>query len=325
MCNGNVGRSWWFKLTLPGLVLVVAILLSEGLVILLGATPVEASGQVPGVPDCTGTQQKPSFGSAVVVDSSEVICSDVTSFGGTVVVRGIVKGDIVAFGGKVLIAGIVNGDIYLYGGNVTLQNGAQVNGDIHLCNGQWVKAEASQLHGNLYGCSQSAAQFVTSDSGGIVRFWLILTWIGAGLLLTSLLPEHVMLVRTTAISKKRRSFVLGLLSMLLAPIVLAVLIALIIAVPLAIIVGVGLIAAWVLGTVAIGWQLGEYIVRRVAPHYNTRLIQVIVGLTVLALVESLPVVGWLISLFVGVIGLGAVFLSHFGTRLYSQPKQPLVL
>lgn len=325
MRNGNVGRSWWFKLTLPGLVLVVAIMLSEGLVILLGASPVEAAGQVPGAPDCTGTQQKPSFGSAVVVDSSEVICSDVTSFGGTVVVRGNVNGDIVAFGGKVLIAGIVNGDIYLYSGNVTLQNGAQVNGNIHLCNGQWVRAEASQLHGNVYGCSQSAAQFLTSDSGGIVRFWLILTWIGAGLLLTSLLPEHVMLVRTTALSKKRRSFVLGLLSMLLAPIVLAVLIALIIAVPLAILVGVGLIAAWVLGTVAIGWQLGDYIVRRVAPHYNTRLIQVIVGLTVLALIESLPVVGWLISLLVGVVGLGAVFLSRFGTRLYSQPKQPIML
>lgn len=324
MRNGNVGRSWWFKLTLPGLVLIVAIMLSEGLVVLLGAASAEAA-QVPGVPECTGTQQKPSFGSAVVVDSSEVICSDVTSFGGTVVVRGKVNGDIVAFGGKVLIAGIVNGDIYLYNGNVTLQNGAQVNGNIHLCNGQWVKADVSQLHGNIYGCSQSIAQFATSDSGGIVRFWLIVTWIGAGLLLTSLLPEHVMLVRTTAISKKRRSFVLGLLSMLLAPIILAVLIALIIAVPLAILVGVGLIAAWVLGTVAIGWQLGEYIVRRVAPHYNTRLIQVIVGLTVLALIESLPVVGWLVSLLVGVVGLGAVFLSRFGTRLYSQPKQPILL
>jgi hypothetical protein len=326
----NVGRRWWFMLLLLGLILGIAVVLCEGLILLLhGATEAEAANRVAsGVPDtsnCTGMQQKPSFGAAVVVDTNEVICSDLTSFGGTAVVNGEVNGDIVVFGGKVVIAGVVNGDIYLYGGDLTLQNGAQVNGDMHLCNSQWVKATTAQLHGDVYGCSQSVSQLVMDSGGGFNRFWLLITWIGAGLLLTSLLPEHVMLVRTTAMSKKRRSFVLGLLSMLLAPAVLAVLVALIIALPLAILVVVGLIAAWVLGTVAVGWQLGEYLVQRLAPQHNTRLLQVVVGLTVLALLESLPGIGWLISIGVGILGLGAVFLSRFGTRLYSQPRQPLML
>ena len=102
----------------------------------------------------------------------------------------------------------------------------------------------------------------------------------------------------------RRSLVLGLLSALLAPAVLAVLVALIISIPLAIIVAIGLVAAWALGTVAIGWLVGDYILRTLTPHQqHTRVAQVVVGL----------------------LGLGAVFLRRFGTRLYTQPRQPLPL
>jgi hypothetical protein len=135
----------------------------------------------------------------------------------------------------------------------------------------------------------------------------------------------VMIVRTTVKSKTRRSLILGLLTVLLAPAVLAVTIALIISIPLAILVVVGLIAAWALGTVAIGWIVGDYIMRTVAPRQNKRPLQVAVGLTVLALAGSLPYIGWFVSIGAGLLGLGAVLLSRFGTRLYSQPRQPLSL
>ncbi len=319
----KVERRWWVKLTLPGLVLVIMFFMNEGLIVLLHAVPTAyAAGSIA---DCTGSHRTPSFGSAVVVNGNEVICSDITSFGGTVVIRGVVRGNIVSFGGNVIIAGTADGNIYLYGGNVTMQNEAQVNGNIHLCGGQWVRGDRSQLHGAVSGCSQSVAQIFLNDGGNFeFRFWVIITWIGAGLLLMTLLPEHVMLVRMTVRSKTRRSFVLGLLSLLLAPAVLAVLIALIVALPLAIIVAIGLLAAWVLGTVAIGWLVGDYLLKRVAPQYNTRLAQVIVGLVLLALAESFPYIGWFVSIIVGMVGVGAVFLSRFGTRLYSQPKQPLM-
>jgi hypothetical protein len=114
-----------------------------------------------------------------------------------------------------------------------------------------------------------------------------------------------------------------MLSILLAPAILAVLVALIIPIPLAILIAIVLIAAWALGTISVGWLIGEYIVRIVSPQHNTRVLQVVVGLTVLVLAGSLPYIGWLVILGAGLLGLGAVFLSRFGTRLYSQPKQPL--
>ena len=107
---------------------------------------------------------------------------------------------------------------------------------------------------------------------------------------------------------------------------LIVLIGLIVSIPLALIVLLGLLAAWILGSVAIGWMIGEQIVQALTtrqPTRNTRYLQVIVGLIALALLSSLPFIGWLISIGTGLLGLGAVLLSRFGTRLYSQPKQPL--
>ena len=316
--------------TLPGLVLLAAFLLTGR----IEATHVttafaanthseqsnELSKQI-----CTSSHRGPFFGTDDVIDSKEIVCGNVTSFGGTIVIQGEVQGDVVVFGTNVIIDGTVNGTITAYGGSITLQNNASVYGDIHLCQGVWTPGGEPHLHGNLDGCPKSAEQLLMSDAGPDFWFWSTLAWVALGILLMVLLPEHVMLVRTTVTSKTRRSLALGLLSILLALPVLAILVALIISIPLAIIVVIGIIAAWALGTVAVGSLLGEYIVRVVAPQKNTRPVQVVVGLTVLVLAGSLPYIGWVISIGAGLIGLGAVFLSRFGTRLYSQPKQPIML
>jgi hypothetical protein len=333
----KVSRKQQLMLTLPGFMLLATFLIASGVGALQGETltalATEATGKIriadkaalrPLI-DCTEGHRGPSFNSAVVVTEGEVVCSDLTSFGGSVTIHGVIKGDVVVFGGNSVIDGVVNGNVTLYGGNLTLQDGAQVNGDIHVCGGVWTGSSDSRLHRNVFSCTKSLGTLLTSVNGANIRFWSTLVWVILGIVLTSLLPEHVMLVRTTAKSKMGRSFVLGLLSVLLAPAILAVLVGLIISIPLAILVSVGLIAAWALGIVAIGWIVGDYIVCSVAPQHSTRLLQVIVGMTALALAGSLPSVGLWITIGSGLVGLGAVLLSRFGTRLYSPPRHPLPL
>src|SRR5690242_5001127 len=134
--------------TLPGLWLLAAFLISIGGVgALVGGQPTASAmvSQTAGSSrQCTGEIHRPSFGSAVVVTSGEVICSNITSFGGTVVIRGEVIGDIVSFGGNIIIDGMVDGDVTLYGGNATLQDGAHINGDIHVCGGHWIEGTGTQ-------------------------------------------------------------------------------------------------------------------------------------------------------------------------------------
>jgi len=235
-----------------------------------------------------------------------------------------VRGNILAFGSNIHIAGTVSGNVNLYGGSATLQNSSHMHGNINLFGGDQRLEAGAHLDGEITNRSQHVSFWLPGiNTGFAFPFWQIVVWVMLGLTLISLLPEHLMFVRTTVTNKTRRSLLLGLLSLLLAPTILIVLIALIIPIPLAIIIAIGLIAAWALGTIAIGWLVGEYIMRVIAPRHNTRLAQVSVGLTVLILVGSIPYIGWIVSVGAGVLGLGAVFLSRYGTRLYSQPRHPL--
>jgi hypothetical protein len=234
------------------------------------------------------------------------------------------RGNVTAFNSNVIIAGVIVGNMTLFGGTILLSNSYQVHGHIDLYGTRQLN-EQNTLHDGTITDHASHPWFHRGMGEFSFPFLSLFIWVVVGIALITLLPEHVMFVRTTATTKTRRSILIGLLSILLAPAVLVVLVALILPIPVALILSLGFIAAWALGTVAIGWIVGEYIVRAVAPQYNTRLIDVVVGLTALVLVGSIPYIGWLISIGVGLFGLGAVFLSRFGTRLYSQPKQPLTL
>lgn len=328
----KVSRRQRFMFSLPGLVLLAAFLISGGVEALTTGVPTAsaqgasdrlASQVAEPQADCIGEQRKPSFRSAVVVSKGDVVCGDLTSFWGNVTIHGEVKGDVMVIGGNVVIDGGVDGNVTLYGGNLSSSPGAHVNGDIHVCGGQRYRDANLLLHGSYFGCPTGVVDMLGSDAGIQFRFWYIVTWVLLGMLLTTLLPEHVMMVRTTIKHKARRSLALGLLSILLAPTIFAVLLALIIPIPLAILVAVGLIAAWALGLVATGWIIGNWIVQRILPHYDTRLVQIGVGMAILALFGSLPYIGWFVNIGVGILGVGAVFLSRFGTRLYGSPKQPL--
>jgi len=322
--NMLTGRIRWFMTLLLLPVLLLGI--GEGALPWLTPTVLAAGKQVQkGWYDCGGERRGPSFGAAIIVDTNQVICGDLTSFGGIVAINGVVQGDVVTFGGKVIIAGTVDGNVDSYGGTVTLQSGSHVNGDLNLYAGGWTRGSGAEVNGNIIDHTRHIGPLFFGGDEFRFPFGPILMWGALGLLLIWLLPEHVMFVRTTVTSKPRRSLTIGLLSALLALPVVVVLIALIITIPVAIIVALGLIVAWAFGTVAVGWLVGDHVVRKIAPHYNTRPIQVVVGLTVLVLAGSLPYVGCWISIGAGLLGLGAVLLSRFGTRLYSQPKQPLAL
>lgn len=270
------------------------------------------------------TSRAPVFGQSLLVGEHTIVCGDLTLLGSTLDVTGQVRGNILAFGSNINIAGIVNGDVNLYGGLVSVQRGAHIYGNINLYGGRARTEPGASLGGEVKNRSQHLSLWLPGLGDAFAfPFWPVLIWVTLGLALVSLLPEHVMFVRATVASKVRRSLLLGVLSFLLAPAVLIVLIALILPIPLAVLIVGGLIAAWALGTIAIGWLMGEYIMRALAPRHNTRLVQVTVGLTVLVLVGSLPYIGWLVSISAGLVGLGAVFLSRFGTRLYGQPRHPL--
>ena len=316
----------WITFVLSGLLLLMAFFPSGGRAMLVGMVPTVFAANEDTIranSDCTNERHSPSFGDTVVVDYNEVECGNLTTFGGRVAINGKVQGNVVAFNSNIVIAGTVDGNIELYGGNVILQSGSHIRGDIHLYGGHFIQGPDTSLDGSVINRTGGLDWLINANGSFRFSILSLLLWVAIGIGFARFFPEHVMIVRTTVAQKMRRSLVIGLLSITLAPPVMLVLVALVLSIPLAIIVGLVLVVAWALGTVAVGRLVGEYVMRRVAPQHNTRLVQIVVGLTVLVLAGSLPYIGLLISIGTGLLGLGAVFLSRFGTRLYSQPKQPL--
>lgn len=327
MFKSNARR--WYAIILPGIVLLTVFFIYSGGWRGMIPGALSASTKMPARAVSTGNtgtnscgSRRPDFGGTIVVDSNESVCNSLMAFSSKVAINGEVHGDVDAFNSTVVVAGKVDGNVVLYNGSLTLQNGASISGTIDLYGSHW-EADAGSHHQQPKMHPSTLSLLFNAMSQFSFPFWSILIWAALGLLLIWLLPEHVTLVRATAIQNTKRSFVVGLLSILLAPPILMVLTALILPVPLAVIIALALVAAWAFGTVAIGWLLGEHIVRAINLRHNTRPVQVAVGLAALALLGALPYIGWLINLLVGLIGLGTVFLSRFGTRLYGQPRKPL--
>ena len=52
---------------------------------------------------------------------------------------------------------------------------------------------------------------------------------------------------------------------------------------------------------------------------------VIVGILILMIVGQVPILGWLVSCIVGLLGMGAVVLTRFGTRVYPTPPTMMLV
>src|SRR5438105_12830059 len=217
----DVRKRQWGLLSLVAFLLPLAFFIAAGGELLAGITGITPtvmaaqSGLVGDKSDCTYEHRGPTFGVAVVVDTNETECGNLTTFGGKVAINGVVKGDIIAFNSDVVIRGTVDGDIELYGGNVILQSGSHVHGDINLYGGHWTQGTSTQIDGAVIDRTEHLDSLLLGNGGFRFSVWSLLIWVGLGILFTSLFPENVMLVRTSVISKARRNFVIGVLIILL--------------------------------------------------------------------------------------------------------------
>ncbi|HLX55537.1 MAG TPA: hypothetical protein VKR83_00790, partial [Ktedonobacteraceae bacterium] len=234
-----------FLLLLVGVLLVPALLTITISILLAPVIPVALAADdqiVNSESSCTGGSHSPSFGGTVTIPPVEVLCSDLTAFGGTIDIQGQVRGNILAFGSAIIIDGGVNGDITLFGGSVSFQVGSYVHGNVNLYGSRVYRGQEVHIAGTYDEHSQAGFLF------GFTAFsfpgWFLFLMIPLGLLSLRLFPEHVMFVGATVRNKMRRSLLIGLLSALLAPAVVFVLFALIISIPFALIVLLALLVAW---------------------------------------------------------------------------------
>ncbi len=278
------------------------------------------------------------FGGSYTLLAGETLQGDLVVFGGnaTVEAGARLQGELAVMGGNVRVDGEVHGDVALLGGQLTLGEEAVILGDVAVIGGTVERAAGAQIRGQLVE-GESIPLNLPSFSPAPVAidvsapWWLDVAWklarafvLAALALLATLFVERPLnRVRGAAVNQPVAAGGVGLLTLVLLPGAMLLLALTLILLPVALLLSVAIVAAALLGWLALGLETGE----RLAQTFHWRwppAMQAAIGTLALSLVLDLlslvPCVGWLPGVLVGSVALGATVLTRLGTEAYPAPS-----
>lgn len=285
------------------------------------------------------------FGGSFTLEADEVLGGDLVVFGGSVTLEkgSRVDGDVAVMGGSADAAGTVGGDIVVFGGSVDLASTAVVDGDLITFGGSINRDEGATVRGNQvegfsFGRGFRFPTFARVWTNGykyrwdnwLLRFFfrvfkalalvVLVTIIGA--LVAVFLPQSLERVSQAVLVTPAHSWLVGLVSTILATLAGGILIATLCLAPFGGIVWLAALIAGVFGWIALGLIVGLKVLDRLNVESATPVVGVIVGGAVLSLIAAAVGIitggclGWSFVAVVGSFGLGAVVLTRFGTQEY---------
>jgi hypothetical protein len=242
-------------------------------------------------------------------------------------------------GGNAGIDGQVRGDLVMLGGNAGLGPKAVVNGNAVTLGGNLDRAPGSAIEGDVVAGDEFSFPFdFNLPMGGRVgpfnalhfRFSPLLdvVWFGLRSLLVAALATLVVMFWPEPTARTARAVVaqpllaggLGLLTFLVAPVLLIVLAITIILSPVSLVAAVLLVLGGVFGWIAIGKEVGDRMARAFSWDLHPAAASGL-GTLVLSLVVGgiglIPCVGWSVGFILVAIALGAVLMTRFGSREYA--------
>lgn len=293
------------------------------------------------------------------IKTGAVVNGDVTVFNGDAFVDGLINGSLTLFNGDLEAgeAAVITGECVLLNGNAEYSEG----GDLRCTSVEnfklpeivppvapnWLKIDPLPPIPPLQ-ANPTAPQAPTQpvSPSGASGFWGTLGRIGGvfgssllmgllALVVGAAMPSHLQQVQTTIREKPVASGGVGLLTMVAVPSLIVLLVPLsiiltfvcigLLGFPIMILLAVGLVLGALLGWIAVGYWLGQRLLRpgksgrRVAPAAALGTFLVTMGVGMFGVV-SFAFGGTLLALIILWMGLGAVVLTQFGAKPY--PRLP---
>lgn len=290
------------------------------------------------------------FGQSFTLKSGNSMNGDILVFGGSATIEdgATVNGSVVLFGGNLTVNGIVNGDVAVTGGTAFLGSSAHISGNLTTVAASLDRTAGSQVDGQIY---NTATSWIGSGQNGSTpnpttpvvpviphlnfAFNPVLSVLNAfgqslgiailAMLLMLFLATHADRVAHAIIAQPLTAGGLGLLTVVVAPIVIVLSIITLIGIPLALIIVVALVAAVLFGWIAIGYEVGQRFTKAIHQNWHPAFSAGLgtFALTLVAKVlTGIPVlncVGWLVPFLLSLAALGAIILTRFGTQVVAAP------
>lgn len=302
-----------------------------------------------GEPGRRGIRVKPETSPVVVIGNSYTLkpgetADEVVVIGGSATIHGTVRGDLVVVGGSATIDGEVHGDAVAVLGAVRVLDAGSVGGDAVAVGGAVEVAEGATVSGTKQGVNFGLSY---ETLPGWFRDWVkqcVLKlrpmapqigwlWALAGIffllyfLIAAVFPRPVQSCVEELGRRPATTFLMGLLTKLLIPIVFLILAA----------TGLGLfVIPFVIAALFLGLLVGKAAIFEAFGHALGRplkigtlqqpLIAFVLGFLAVLVLYMVPVLGLLTMVLISVWGLGAVVLASFtGLRRESGRSQPALV
>lgn len=228
------------------------------------------------------TQSGVYFGQNVVVDRDQEI-----------------DGDITVIGGDADIAGTVDGDVNVIGGNLIRESGSVISGHPNVVGGDVTPYVP-------FVPSAGAATMAHENAKLMVR----LAYSIVVVLVFLIFPVRVRTALDRVEHHPGLSAAVGTLAIIASVPIAVLLFISFVGWPLLPLELVAYVAGVLIGQAALGILIGRRLLELVHPHNTpTPLMALILGLVVICAAEILPVVGWMVTALVWLVGLGAAVLA----------------
>jgi hypothetical protein len=221
-----------------------------------------------------------------------------------------VDGDITVVFGDATVAGTVNGDVNVIGGAADERPGSLITGQVNMVGGDitnevvpWAPRHAIR---SAYGSEASVV-------------WPI-AWDIVVLLVFLIFPIRTRIALERIERHPGLCAAVGLLGWV-AVIPLAVMLFVsILLMPLIVVEGVAIVVAVLIGQAALSLLVGRRLMELInASHTATPLASLVAGLVLLTAAELVPFLGGLVTLLVGLVGLGATILAFVSEASFAGP------
>lgn len=255
-----------------------------------------------------------------------VVGGNARFLGGSIEIDGQVAGSLAAAGGSVRVNSVVGGDARLTAGELSFGPDARINGTL-----TYSAPEPIEIADNVIAPDRVRYQKLEAPSpSGMVDdavgkplrgFWPSFFGITFGFVVTiafltllaavflALMPDTVEHLRRETIAAPFRSLGIGLLALGALIGLVPVSAITIVGIPLIPIVVLAIIALWtvgyLLGVYVLAWRVASGF-RDLAPNTGTRLVVVVIGLAVAAILNFIPFLGWLVNLALVLLGMGGI-------------------
>ena len=280
-------------------------------------------------------------GESYTLASGETQNGNVVMIGGTLTAEGgsTITGDIVVMGGTLSLAGKVNGDVTVLGGTGNIAASAQIGGSL-VSTGGWLNVSPqAQIQGTqsintpkdrkfdfskLFGQTTEAPKTRNPFSEVLWAVFRTLALAALAALVVLILPRQSLNAAETVRSSAAVSWLVGVLTIFILPLVLVVMAITIILIPVIPVLLFALIAGVIFGFISLGYEIGrklEEMTKAVWAPPVAAAIGVAILSIVLHAVNLIFCLGFISISIVVLMALGVILLSRFGTRKYPPPPR----